>query len=255
MRKTAYWMLLLAGFATAASTLAAQCGPNCPERRTISVTGSAQVTADADFAIVHVGYKLFAPDAKSAYAAALDTSNAVMQALTGAGIPKTAIESTGQVLQHTQPYELQRFPGKNDEWERRQFTVTQSWTIRVKPDAAGSALNTAITAGANESGWIQWIVNDPEALEARASAEAVANAHAIAEQIAQKSAVHLGHLVSVSENQAGRGYMMADQLGASYGMGSSFMVNGVLQPGGQQLAINSRRIQVTIAVNVTYSIE
>ena len=90
----------------------------------------------------------------------------------------------------------------DEERERRQFTVTQSWIIRVKPDQASGALNTAISAGANESGWIQWIVEDPSTLQAKAAAEAVANARKIAEQIAAKSGVHLGHLVSASENRS-----------------------------------------------------
>ena len=32
------------------------CNQTCSERRTISVTGTAQVTADADLAVVRVGY-------------------------------------------------------------------------------------------------------------------------------------------------------------------------------------------------------
>ena len=81
------------------------CNPSCPERRTIMVTGTAQVTADADLAVVRVGYKLFGPDAKSAYDHASEVSNAIMNALTASGIPKASIESTSQVLQHTSPYE------------------------------------------------------------------------------------------------------------------------------------------------------
>lgn len=245
-------LVLLAGIAAFA---AAQCNDNCPQRRTISVSGTARVAADADMAIVHVGYRLYAPDAKTAYANALEASNAIMQALTGSGIAKDAIESTGQSIEHTQPYELGRL--KNEELEQRQFTVIQSWTIRVKPDDAGAALNAAITAGANESGWIQWIVIDPTALQARASADATANAHTIAEQMAEKSGVHLGQLVSVSQNPPVRPYM-GPVFGAedTFGMGTAEvgMVAGGLQP-GRQLAINSRRVEYTISVLAVYAIE
>jgi uncharacterized protein len=255
--------VLLAGLAGLGSIAWGQCSvnccyPACPERRTISVNGSAQVTADADLAVVRVGYRLYGPDAKSAYASALDTSNAVMQALTGSGIPKSAIESSSQVLQRTQPYELQQFPmnNNNDERTRRQFTVTQSWTIRVKPDDASSALNAAINAGANESGWIQWIVNDPSALEARAAAQAVANARTIAEQIAQKSGVHLGNLTSVNENQGPsmyNGVMAMDSI--SFGMGTAEMFNVGGPVGNQQLAINSRRVEFRTTVYAVFAIE
>jgi uncharacterized protein len=256
MRRTVFLLTVLtvlAGFALPAS---AQCNENCPQRRTISVTGTAQVTADADLAIVRVGYKLYAPDAKTAYANALDTSNAIMRSLTASGVPRSDIESTSQVLEHTQPYELQQYPWSNDERKERQFTTTQSWTIRVKPDEAAGALNTAINAGANESGWIQWIVNDPSALQARASADATTNAHAIAEQIAQKSGVRLGQLVTVSQNQTGP-FMGAigNIAGGGFGMGTAMSFAGAPQPNGQELAINSRRVEYTVSVYAVYSIE
>jgi uncharacterized protein len=256
MRKPTHVIVVLAGLAGLGSLVYSQCNQNCPERRTISVSGSAEAAADADLAVVRVGYKLYGPDAKAAYATALDTSNAIMQALTGSGIQKSAIESTSQVLQHTQPFEVQQFPMNSEERTHRQFTVTQSWTVRVKPDAASSALNTAIEAGANESGWIQWIVSDPITQEAQATAQAVANARKIAEQIAQKSGVRLGALVSVNENQepwSMNGQMAMDSI--SWGMGNGGMIAGAVPGGNQQLAINSRRVQFRTTVFAVFAIE
>jgi hypothetical protein len=216
-------LVALTGLGSIASAQANQnCyNQNCPERRTISVTGTALVTADADLAVVRVGYKLYGADAKNAYDHASEVSNAIMDALTASGFAKTAIESTSQVLQHTQTYDLQQFPMGSEDREHRQFTVTQNWIIRVKPDQAGAALNTAVNAGANESGWIQWIVEDPSALQAKASSDAVANARKIAEQIAEKSGVRLGHLVSANENQSQMGYAgggLVNSAGSIYGM-------------------------------------
>jgi hypothetical protein len=230
----------------------AQCN-TCPERRTIAVSGDGTVTADADLAIVHVGYKLYGHDAKIAYASALTTSNAIMDALTASGIPKSAIESTSQVLQPTTPYELQQYPMGDDNRYTRQFTVVQSWVLRVKPDLAAKALNTAINAVANESGWIEWIVQKPTALEAEASAKAVANARVIAGQMAAKAGIQLGHLVSVNENQ---GFPAAGPMGGT--IGALGVGNGILdrvQLGNQQLAINSRRVEFHVQVYVTFAIE
>lgn len=236
----------------------AQCNENCPERRTISVSGTGTVTADADLAIVRVGYKLYGPDAKTAYATATETSNAIMQALTGSGIEKSAIESTSQILQHTPPFEFQQYPVNSDERKGRQFTVTQGWVIRVKPDEAAKALDTAITAGANESGWIQWVVNEPTALQAQASAKALANARTIAEQTVQKSNVHLGQLVSMNENQGAVMYDgplegIAGGLGSGNGMGMGAM--DMVTVGNQQLAINSRRVVFNVSVYAVFAIE
>ena len=233
------------------------CSQNCLERRTISVNGTAQVTADADLAVVRVGYKLYGPDAKTAYANAVDTSNAIMQALTGSGIEKSAIESTGQVLQHTMPFEAQQYQWTKDERESRQFTISQSWIIRVKPEQAGAALSIAVGAGANESGWIQWIVEDPSVLQARVSADAVANARKIAEQIAERSGEHLGHLVSASGDRNGGIYSgpIAGTMGSIFGMGDAVMMAGGNPGMNQQLAINSRRVEFRASVYAAFAIE
>jgi uncharacterized protein YggE len=224
-----------------------QCNQNCEERRTVSVNGTGTATADADLAVVRVGYKIFGPDAKSAYASAVETSNAIMTALTGSGIAKEAIESTGQVVDHTQEYELQQIPFNSAERAQREFTVSQSWTIRVTPDGAGKALNTAIIAGANESGWIEWVAEHPETVQGEASEKAVTNARREAERIAQISGVRLGRVVSVTQNQ---GPMVADRLSVIGGLGS-----GHGQGFNQQLAINSRRIEYQSMVYVVFSIE
>ncbi len=251
-------LLSLAVFIGPAATgpvlLWAQCNQNCPEKRAISVTGTGVVTADADLAIVRVGYKLYGPDAKAAYASAVGSSNAIMQALIASGIAKDTIESTSQVLQHTPVYELRQLLSSADRVQR-EFTVTQSWVIRVKPDNASRALNTAVDAGANESGWIEWVIHDPGSVQARAAASAVADARTTAEAVAQKSGVRLGHLVSASENQgtpAAYAGPLATNAGG-YGFGAGAM--DAIQFGNQQLAISSRRVEFIVSVFAEFAIE
>ena len=248
-------MLLATVLSAAASLSFAQCN-SCPDKRTISVTGTGRATADADLAIVRVGYKLYGADAKAVYANATETSNAIMDALTHAGIHKSAIESTSQVLQHTPQYEYQQYPPNTDEWKNRQFTALQSWIIRVKPDEAAGALNTAIGAGANESGWIEWIVQNPGSLQAEASANAVADAHSLAEGIAKKSNVRLGQLFSVNQSQGPYAYGgPVSAMGAVFGAGMGTGIIAGIQNGNQPLAINSRRIEFTVTVYAVFAIE
>ncbi len=226
-----------------------QCSQNCPERRTISVSGSDTATADADIARIHVGYRVFGEDAKLAYANGSATSNAIMQALTAAGIQKTAIESSSQVLQRPQPYELQSL--SVEERLRRQFMVLQGWFVRAKPDEAAKVLDAAIQAGANESGWIEWLVQDETSLKAEASSRALVNAQKIAEQMAQKMNVHLGHLVSANENQQTQTY-------GGYGATGSIMAaigNGPGMNSTLPLAINSRRVEIKSTVFAVFAIE
>jgi Protein of unknown function (DUF541) len=101
-------------------------------------------------------------------------------------------------------------------------------------------------------------VQNPGPLEAEASAKAVANAHAIAEQIAQKSGVHLGPLVSTSENPGAvsspiNGVLagFGGGMGAGYGGGAY----DTITIANRQLAINSRRVEFQITVYAVFSIE
>jgi hypothetical protein len=183
----------------------------------------------------------------------VDTSNSIKRALTGSGIPNSSIESTSQVLQHTSLYELQNYPMNTEERRLREFTVTQSWVIRVKPDDAAAVLNTAVTAGANESGWIQWVVEKPGPLQARAAASALADARTAAEHIAQKSGVRLGHLISASENQGPMAFGGPMAMASGNGVGMGVMDSVTF--GNQQLAINSRRVEFIVTVNAEFAIE
>ena len=227
-----------------------QCNQNCDERRTISVSATATVTAEANIAVVRAGYKIYGSDAKTAYASAVETSNAIMAALIETGVAKAAIESTSQVLQHTPSYELQQWPSNSAERANREFTVSQGWTIRVEPGEAGKVLNAAIVAGGNESGWIEWVAENPEQTEAEATAKAVANARREAERVAQTSGVKLGRVVSVTQSQ---GPAVADRIGPMAGPAVMAAING--QGFNQQLAINSRRIEYQSQVYVVFSIE
>ncbi len=238
-------LLLLCGLSWVSAP--GQCNQGCPGPPTVSVTATATASADADQALVRVGYKLYGADAKSAYATASAASNNIMRGLIGSGIAKNAIESTSQVLQRTDRYELQMLGAQSEEYKQRQFTVTQSWTVRVKAEAAAEALNTAVNASANESGWIEWTVSNPSLLQAEASEQALRNARMIAERSVQGSGVAIGHLVSASETQSSP---LNGMVGGSAG-GVIGGVAGMAQP----LAISSRRVEYNAAVFAVFALQ
>jgi len=213
--------------------------------------------ADADEAVVHVGYKVFGKDAHGAYSLASQVSTAIMEALLRQGLTKSAIESSSQLIAHTPIWELQQRPLSNEERQQMQFAVVQAWTVHVKPDGAADALHTAIEAGANESGWIEWKVADATGLRAKASALALVNARTVAESTMKNSNVHLGHLISVTENQSG--FAMGAVSGVA-GMGfSNGGLNSVFDSMQNMpvsaLAISSQKVQVTVSSYVTFALE
>jgi uncharacterized protein YggE len=182
--------------------------------------------------------------------------NVILKALAAAGVPEKAIESTSPALQRSQSYDLQQFPMGTEERTRRQFSVSQFFSIRVKPEQADAVLNTAIDAGASEMAWVQWTVDDPSGPLAQASAKALANARVIAEQIAAKSGVHLGDVVNVTENQRQAAFnSQYSSVPPAFGMGDSNISVGTNSMVAQAFAVNSRHVEYRASLSVSFAIE
>ncbi|MHB1674996.1 MAG: SIMPL domain-containing protein [Acidobacteriaceae bacterium] len=192
------WMVVAVCVLFVATVSAQQIQIN-KDNRTIAITATDTASAMADTATVHVGFVAYAADAQAAYAEGSKTSNAIIGALTVKGIVKTDIQSESQSVAETQPYELDKLPPA--EQAQRRFQVRQSWTVQTKAHDAAGVLNTAVNAGANQSGQIDWTVVDEKALEAKAAGNALARARAIASQMAQGLGIQLGNLIYAS-NQA-----------------------------------------------------
>src|SRR5271154_459894 len=197
MDKNSAWILasVLAIFAVAQRLQAQQIEVN-KNNRTIAVTATDKATVDAEVATVHIGFQVYAADSKSAYALGSKTSNAIADALKKAGVESSAIQSDSQNVAPVQPFELQNLP--ESEKAQRQFQVTQSWSVKTSAKNAASVLDTAVQAGANQSGQIDWDVANPDALEAQAAESALKRAHAIADQMAKGLSATLGPLVYAS---------------------------------------------------------
>lgn len=122
-----------------------------------------------------------------------------MDALKKSGVPDNSIESKDQSLTHTE------FPdgikSTLEERAQKQFTLSQSWTVRAAAGNAAAVLHAAIEAGANESGNIDWDLSTRDALEAKAAALALERARAIATHMAEGLNAHLGSLIYASNQE------------------------------------------------------
>lgn len=240
LRVTAIALCTAAIVAVAASAQTIQVSK---ENRTISVTATDKVTAMADIATVHVGFIVYGPDSDAAYANGSRTSNAIMKALTSAGIPSASIESENQSVAPVQNYEVEKLT--DAEKAQRKFQVTQSWTVRTNADAAAKVLDLAVKAGANQSGQIDWSFKDENAPEAQAAAKALQRARSQAEQMAQSLNAKLGSLLYASnEVQASPIRPMMMRAMASPAMDK-------VEP----LAINPRQIEKSATVTAIFAIE
>lgn len=214
------------------------------ENRTIAITATDKVTAIADQAILHLGFIAYGPDSNTAYANGSKVSNAIVKALTDAGIPRETIQSENQQITPVQNYQLDKLTEAQK--AQRQFQVTQSWTVKMAAENAARALDVAVKAGANQSGQIEWGFKDESTPEAQAAAKALKRAQAQAEEMATSLNAKLGVLLYASNEvqPSGPRPMFKAMAAAPAGMES-------VQP----LAINPREIEKTATVYAVFAIE
>lgn len=214
------------------------------ENRTIVVTATDKVTVLADTATVHIGFIVYGPDSDWAYATGSRFSNAIMKALTDAGIPADAIESENQSISAVQNYQIEKLTPA--EKSQKKFQVTQSWTVRTPADDAAKVLDLAVKAGANQSGQIEWSFKDEHAPEAEAAAKALKSARDQAGQMATSLNAKLGALLFAS-NQT--------QAEPVRPLIRGFATQAAVVDKVQPLAINPRRIEKSATVYAVFAIE
>ena len=214
------------------------------DNRTIAITATDKVMVLADTATVHIGFIAYGPDSDTAYATGSHVSNAIVKALTTAGVASGVIESENQNVSPVQDYQVDKLTPA--EKAQRKFQVTQSWTVRTNADDAAKILDLAVKAGANQSGQIDWSLKDENAAQSEAAAKALQRARTVATDMAKGLSAKLGVLLYASnETQAEppRPVMRA--------MSAAPMAKGTVEP----LAINPRQIEKTATVYAVFAIE
>jgi hypothetical protein len=197
----------------------------------------------ADTATVHIGFIAYGPDSAGAYATGSRISNAIVKALTAAGVPSDTIESENQNVSPVQAYQQEKMTPA--EKAQHQFQVTQSWTVRVPANDAAKTLDLAVKAGANQSGQIEWSLKDENTPQAEAAAKALQRARTVATQMAAGMSVKLGTLLYASnEIQASPIRPMVQAMAAS-------RAKEEVAP----LAINPRQIEKIATVHAVFAIE
>jgi hypothetical protein len=158
--------------------------------RTLSVSATETVNVEPDLAILHIGFDTAPGDAKAAYADGSRASNAIIAAVKQAGIAESAIRSESQYLD------------RDYSTKQHKFVLHQQWTVKVPPERAAEILDVAVTAGATDSGQIDWTVKDVPALESQALDHAAARARQNGEILAKGMGVRLGSLIYVSNQMS-----------------------------------------------------
>lgn len=240
MNRIQFSTLALAVFAIAVPAQTIQVNK---DNRTIAITTTEEAQALADRAVVSIGFTLYGADQDQTYADASKTSNAIMTALNTAGLKPEAIESTEQNLSAIDDSDKARYS------KGIRFVASQGWTVTVPAEAAADTLHTAITAGANNSGNINWQLADESKVETEAADKALIHARQIAERMAKGLNATLGPLVYASNQTPPRlGYFGTLET-------SSSSVSQVLHRNLKPLAVRPDKISRSATVYAVFSLQ
>jgi uncharacterized protein YggE len=161
------------------------------DRKTIEISATEKVQILAEAATVKIGYQNQAATKDLAYAENTRMANKIIQAVVDAGVPTEAIETESLSLQQEQ----ERYGAKPG--QPLKYTASQKWQIHSKAPEAQKIVDIAVAAGANEVEDVEWSVNDPAQLGARAYAAALKRAKDLAEQTASQTGLKLGEIISI----------------------------------------------------------
>ena len=184
------------------------------EGATITVTGSAVVTLEADYARISVGVSTKAKTVEEASQENTACIHAVIAALKEAGVAEEDIATSNYYVNAEYDYSLggQRQSGYN---------VTNQLTVIIRDmEHIGATLDKATAAGANNIYNIEFLSTQADKAQDEATAHAVQDAMRKAQLLADAAGLELGGILSLTESTGGvyvtaRNYAFKDAVAAS----------------------------------------
>jgi hypothetical protein len=205
----------------------------------IWVSGTGEVTATPDVAILTLGVEAQKTTVKEAQSEAAAAMNAVVNALKSNGVADKDIQ--------TQWYSISpvtKWDDKTYEQMITSYSVTNMVTAKIRDiSKVGTIIDAATEAGGNFTriNGISFTVEDPTAYNSQAREEAVQDAAAKAQQLADLAGVTLGKVIYISESG---GYIPQP---IRY-----FSVNETVSG---STPISAGELEITISVQVAYAID
>lgn len=233
--------LVVAGFLAGAvlalqvPSVAQDNGGDETTERTITVNGTATITADPDEAVVTLGVRTQAERAQAAMDQTTRAMNEVLDALRELGLGDEDLATS--LIELNPRYD-------DNGMNVIGYDATNQVEVTVRGDLAlvGRVLDTGVDHGANVAGGIRFRVSDQNAGEDRALADAVTDARAKAETMAAAADAGVGQVVTIIE--AGQG----GQPGPYYAEAVSYAAADMAVP------VEAPTIETEVAVTVTWAL-
>ncbi len=164
----------------------------------IWVSGRGVVTVTPDIATLRLGVEVLTATVAEAQSQAIEAMDEVMDALTDNGVAKKDIQT-----QHFSIYPVTRWDKDDEEQVIVGYRVTNTVSAKIREiDKAGTIIDAVAAAGGDFTriNGIDFSVDDPSAYYEEARQEAMADAKAKAEQLAELAGARLGKATFISES-------------------------------------------------------
>jgi uncharacterized protein len=185
---------LIVGVLSACDSHSGRVGDN---PRQVTVVGSGQVQGVPDTLTADVGIQFIAPDVTAAMNQTNDRQQAVINALTGAGVDRKDISTTDVSLQPQYDSSSGAITG---------YRAGNSIRVKIHPtDSASHVLAVIVGTGgdATRINSVSYSIADDSQLIKDARARAFQDAKDRAQQYAQLAGLKLGKVISISEASGG----------------------------------------------------
>jgi uncharacterized protein len=178
------------------SALALPAAANAEEQvtRSISVTGTGMVESAPDMATLMIGVTTQGTSAAEALAENSKATEAVIARLTASGVEARDMQTSNLSINPNWTGYDSSTPTISG------YVASNMLTVRVRAlDTTGAILDAAVADGANTLNGMTFGLADPEPAYNEARKEAVADARAKAELLAEAAGVKLGPVLSISD--------------------------------------------------------
>jgi len=182
----------------------------------ITVSGEGKATGQPDVAVLSLGISTLKPTVAEARDQAATTMQALIDSVKGNGVAEKDIQSTQLSIYPEYDYSIgasQKLIG---------YRITNTVTIRVRDiNKTSDVLDGAVAAGGDltQVQGISFTIDNPDTLKDQAREDAVNDAKARAQRLADTAGVKLGDPISITESSVSPpvplAYSSRDALGAA----------------------------------------
>lgn len=171
--------------------------------RQITVTGEGQVEAVPDMATISLGVTSQAKEAEAAMEETSGKVRDILSRLEELGLEKRDVQTRRITLSPL--WSDQRQNDADQPAEITGYVASNTVTVRVRDlEALGDILGAVVQDGANEFNGLSFGLQEPDAAQDDARREAVADARARAELLAEAAGVRLGSVISINDQSGAR---------------------------------------------------